>query len=86
MVLSLAVWAITFDGIALKLVTIPFYLILFSYAFPTEHFTRGICEVLELFNIKFYATNDYLFFVTFAVILILFYTVYFIGRRKDEKI
>lgn len=85
-VLSLVVCAIVFDGIALKLATIPFYLILFSYAIPTEHFTRGIYEVLEGFNIKTYATNDYMFFITFAVIVILFYTVYLIGRRKGKRI
>lgn len=84
-VLSLVVWAIA-DGIELKSATVLFYLIVFSYSIPTEHFSRGICKVSEWFNIKVYATKDYMFFITFAVIVILFYTVYFIGKRKDKRI
>ena len=84
-VLSLVVWAIA-DGIELISAPVLFYRIVFSYSIPTEHFSRGICKVSEWFNIKVYATKDYMFFITFAVIVILFYTVYFIGKRKDKRI
>ncbi|MBO5019388.1 MAG: hypothetical protein J6D52_01850 [Clostridia bacterium] len=59
-------------------------LIFLSFGLPITHFFNGVSDVLDFCNI--HISNNYEFYIIYAIIIALFYTTYFISKkcRKEE--
>lgn len=60
-------------------------LIFLSFGLPVTHFFDKISDILDFCNI--HISNDYEFYIIFAIIIALFYTTYFISKkcRKERR-
>ena len=76
--------AIILDGFNFSILTLFFSLITLSFGIAVQHCNFAIMDLLEIFNI--HISNNYDFFIIFAIITVLFYTTYFISKkcRKEE--
>lgn len=72
------------DVPSLFFVNVILVLIFLSFGLPIEHFFNGVSDVLKFYDI--HISNDYKFYIIFAIVTALFYATYFISkkRRKDE--
>ncbi len=76
--------AIILDGFNFSILTLLFSLITLSFGIAVQHFEFAIMDLFEIFNI--HISNNYDFFIIFAIITVLFYTTFFISKkcRKEE--
>ena len=76
--------AIILDGFNFSILTLLFSLITLSFGIAVQHFNFAIMDLFEVLNI--HISNDYGFYVIFAIIAVLFYATYFISNkcRKEE--
>ena len=76
--------AIILDGFNFSILTLLFSLITLSFGIAVQHFNFAIMDLFEVLNI--HISNDYEFYIIFAIITILFYATYFISKkcRRDE--
>lgn len=83
-VFAITTIAIILGGFNFSVLTLFFSLITLSFGIAVEHFSFAIMDLLEFFNI--HISNNYDFFIIFAITTILFYATYFISKkcRKDE--
>ena len=60
-------------------------LIFLSFGLPVTHFFDKVSDMLDFCNI--HISNDYEFYIIFAIIIALFYTTYFISKkcRKERR-
>ncbi len=83
-VFAITTVAIILGGFKFSVFTLLFSLIALSFGIAVQHFSFAIMDLLEIFNI--HISNNYDFFIIFAIITILFYATYLISKkcRKDE--
>ena len=60
-------------------------LIFLSFGLPVTHFFDKVSDMLDFCNI--HISNDYEFYIIFAIITVLFYTTYYISKkcRKERR-
>ncbi len=76
--------AIILDGFNFSILTLLFSLIALSFGIAVQHFEFAIKDLLGVLNI--HISNDYEFYIIFAIITILFYATYFIcSKYKKER-
>ena len=75
--------AIILGGFNFSILTLLFSLITLSFGIAVQHFEFAIKDLLGIFNI--HISSDYRFYITFAIIAVLFYATCFISKkcRKD---
>ena len=76
--------AIILDGFNFSVLTLLFSLITLSFGIAVQHFEFAIKDLLGIFNI--HISSDYRFYVTFAIIAVLFYATYFICSKRRGKV
>ena len=60
-------------------------LIFLSFGLPVTHIFDKVSDMLDFYNI--HISNDYEFYIIFAIITVLFYTTYYISKkcRKERR-
>jgi len=72
------------DVSSLSFVYIILLLIFLSFGLPIAHFFDGVSDVLDFCNI--HISKYYDFYIIFAFTIALFYTTYFISKKRKRKV
>lgn len=84
-VLIVSILIIFTEVSSLSFVYMILVLIFLSFGLPVTHFFDKVSDILDFCNI--HISNDYEFYIIFAIITVLFYATYFLSKkcRKGEK-
>ncbi len=83
-VLAVTTTAIILGGFNFSILTLLFSLITLSFGIAVQHFSFAIMDLLEIFNL--HISNDFEFYIIFAIIITLFYATYFICKKCKNRI